>query len=101
MNGIEIYKVGGVLDTSTSSNEQEKIMKLLKIHLHIGLDLSQCQYVSSAGLRVMLYAYKIALGKGGRVDLIGVSEEIREVMDMTGFSQFFKIYRTVEECISQ
>lgn len=101
MGKIDIYKVGNVLNTSTSGNEQEKILKLLESHHHIGLDLSRCTYVSSAGLRVMLYAYKVASGKGGRVDLIGVSKEIREVMDMTGFSRFFKIYRTVEECIGQ
>lgn len=73
-------------------------MSLLESNSHIGLDLSRCKYVSSAGLRVMLYAYKIASGKGGRVDLIGVSKEIREVMDMTGFSRFFKIYGTADEC---
>ena len=49
----------------------------------------------------MLYACKVASGKGGRVDLIGVSEEIREVMDMTGFSKFFQMYGTVGECMDQ
>lgn len=99
MNRIAIYEVEGVLDTSTSSQEQEKILALLETNSHIGLDLTHCKYVSSAGLRVMLYAYKVASGKGGRVDLIGVSKEIREVMDMTGFSRFFKMYGTVGECM--
>lgn len=101
MKEIKIHEVGGVLDTSTSGKEQKEILDLLESHPHIGLDLSQCTYVSSAGLRVMLYAYKVASGKGGRVDLIGVSEEIREVMDMTGFSKFFKMYGTVGECMDQ
>lgn len=89
------------MDTSTSGKEQEKILAMLENHPHIGLDLSRCKYVSSAGLRVMLYAFKVASAKGGRVDLIGVSKEIHEVMDMTGFSKFFKIYGTVGECIDQ
>lgn len=101
MDKIKIYEVGAELNTSTSSEEQGKILTLLDNAQHIALDLSQCRYVSSAGLRVMLYVYKIATGKGGRVDLIGVSDDIRGVMDMTGFSKFFKIYGTVEECIAQ
>lgn len=99
MNRIAIYEVAGVLDTSNSSQEQEKILALLENNNHIGLDLTRCNYVSSAGLRVMLYAYKVASGKGGRVDLIGVSKQIREVMDMTGFSKFFKMFGTVGECM--
>ena len=73
MKEIKIHEVGGVLDTSTSGKEQKDILDLLESHPHIGLDLSRCTYVSNAGLRVMLYACKVASGKGGRVNLISVS----------------------------
>lgn len=99
MNKIKIYKVSSILDMSTSTRELEKILALLEDNCHIGLDLTRCTYVSSAGLRVMLHVYKIASSQGGRVDLIGASNEIRKVMDLTGFSRFFKMYRTVGECM--
>ena len=99
MNLFEIYKVGEVLDTSTSPEEQQKIRTLIEGYHNIALDLSECTYVSSAGLRVMLYSYKLAKAKGGQVVLVGVSDDIREVMVMTGFDKFFTFYRTVEECM--
>ena len=97
MNPIEIYQVGEVLDTTTSAEQQQNINVLLEISNHIALDLSRCTYVSSAGLRVMLYSYKVAKSKGGKVVLLGVSDEIREVMSMTGFDKFFPFYPTIEE----
>lgn len=101
MEKIEIYEVGTVLDTVTSAKEQQGIMALLEKSKTIALDLSRCTYVSSAGLRVMLCAFKAAKAKEGRIDLVGVSDEIRDVMSMTGFDKFFKFYRTVEECVNQ
>lgn len=101
MEQIGIYEVGTVLDTVTSIKEQQGIMTLLKENKYIALDLSHCTYVSSAGLRVMLCTFKAAKAKDGRVDLVGVSDEIREVMSMTGFDKFFKFYRTVEACVNQ
>lgn len=101
MEQIGIYEVGTVLDTATSAKEQQGIMALLEKNRNIALDLSHCTYVSSAGLRVMLCTYKTAMAKGGRIDLVGVSGEIRDVMAMTGFEKFFKFYRTLEECVNQ
>lgn len=101
MEKIEIYEVGTVLDTVTSTKEQQGIMALLKKNKNIALDLSHCTYVSSAGLRVMLCTFKTAKAQGGRIDLVGVSNEIRDVMSMTGFDKFFKFYQTIEECINQ
>lgn len=101
MDSIKIYEVGTVLDTSTGPAEQQNILALLENNRYVALDLSHCTYVSSAGLRVMLYTYKIAKAKGGRVDLIAVSEAIREVMTMTGFDKFFTFYQTVDECVNQ
>lgn len=101
MDEIKVYEVGEVLDTSTSTREQQAIVALLEETKNIALDLSRCTYVSSAGLRVMLYSYKLAKAKGGRVDIVGVSAEIREVMAMTGFDKFFRFYQTAEDCINQ
>lgn len=100
MRNIKIYEVGTALDTATSAGEQQRILALLDTCRDMALDLSRCTYVSSAGLRVMLYACKTANAKGGQVDLIGVAENIREVMAMTGFDKYFKFYRTVDECIN-
>ncbi|MBU3837086.1 MAG: STAS domain-containing protein [Candidatus Phocaeicola faecigallinarum] len=101
MSNIEIHKVGNVLDASTSKIEQEAITQILDQGKNVALDLSECSYVSSAGLRVMLYSYKIAATEGLKLYLVGVSDEVREVMAITGFERFFIFYNNIEECINQ
>lgn len=98
---IEIYKVGPSLDSSSSRDEQQYILSILDQGKNIMLDLSECKYVSSAGLRVMLYTYKVAASQGLKLYLVGVSKEVKEVMDITGFKHFFQYFDTVEDCKNQ
>lgn len=97
----EVHKVGNVLDASSSKDEQQAILSILDEGKSVILDLSGCTYVSSAGLRVMLYSYKVASSNGLNVYLVGVSKEVREVMSITGFEHFFKYFDTVEDCQNQ
>ncbi len=101
MKNVEVHKVGEVLDASTSKMEQEAITQILDQGKNVALDLSECKYVSSAGLRVMLYSYKVAAMDGLKLFLIGVSEDVKEVMAITGFKRFFSFYQSVDECINQ
>ncbi|MCD7816297.1 MAG: STAS domain-containing protein [Bacteroides sp.] len=101
MKNVEVHKVGEVLDVSTSKMEQEAITQILDQGKNVALDLSECKYVSSAGLRVMLYSYKVAAMDGLKLFLIGVSEDVKEVMAITGFKRFFSFYQSVDECINQ
>jgi len=94
----EVYKLGKSLDSSNSSQEQEKILAVFANGNSVILDMTDCTYVSSAGLRVMLYSYKVAASKGQKVYLVGVNDEVRDVMSMTGFEKFFDYFATVEEC---
>ena len=94
----EVYKLGASLDSSNSTQEQEKILAVFDRGSSIILDMTDCTYVSSAGLRVLLYSYKIAASKGQKVFLVGVCDEVRDVMGMTGFEKFFDYFDTVEEC---
>ena len=97
----EVYRLGASLDSSNSAQEQEKILSVFDRGNSIILDLSSCTYVSSAGLRVLLYSYKIAASKGQKVFLVGVCEEVRDVMAMTGFEKFFEYFGSVDECLSK
>jgi len=94
----EVYKLGKSLDSSNSPQEQEKILAVFGRGNSVILDMTDCTYVSSAGLRVMLYSYKVAASKKLKVYLVGVSDEVRDVMSMTGFEKFFDFFTTVEEC---
>jgi len=97
----KIYKIGERLDSSNAAAEQPKILAVLDGGDNVVIDLSGCNYVSSAGLRVLLYSYKVAAPKGLKVSLAGVSSEIRDVMEMTGFDKFFEFFNTAEEACKE
>ena len=92
MEKYEIHFVGSVLDSNTSGDEQAKIVALIEQGHSVALDLSGC-----SGLRVMLYAFKLAKAKSRDVCLVGVSQEVKDVMHMTGFDKFFRFYQTLDE----
>ncbi|MBR4809972.1 MAG: STAS domain-containing protein [Bacteroidales bacterium] len=94
----EVYKLGASLDSSNSAQEQEKILAVFDRGNSIILDMTDCTYVSSAGLRVLLYSYKIAASKGHKICLVNVCSEVRDVMGMTGFEKFFDYFDSVDEC---
>ncbi|MBR3080187.1 MAG: STAS domain-containing protein [Prevotella sp.] len=93
-----IYKLGASLDSSNSSKEQEKILAIIEKGNSVIIDMTDCTYLSSAGLRVLLYSHKVAGSKGLGVYIVGLGSEVRDVMEITGFVSFFKIFDTLEAC---
>ena len=77
----------GRLDTVTAPELEKTVTELLPRTDSLVLDLGSLEYISSAGLRVILKAYKALAAKGG-MKLTGVQEAVREVFDITGFSDF-------------
>jgi anti-sigma B factor antagonist len=61
------------------------------------VDLSAVPYMSSAGLRTMLLLYRNAQAVGTTVCLVGVSTELQEMMEATGFLGYFPVHDTVED----
>lgn len=99
-NGATIIKLSGSLDGNTVNEAQEKIMPLLSAsNFSLLLDLKNCSYISSAGLRLLLMTAKKLSTQGGVLLLIGLSAEIKDVMDMTGFNNYFKTFDSVAQAL--
>ncbi len=96
-DGVTLITLTGNLDSSSSTQAQEKILPLVSPGCCVVLDLSGCGYVSSAGLRVLLMFAKQLAGQKGKLALAGLCPEIKDVMEMTGFSGFFQMFPTVQE----
>ena len=80
----------GRLDTMTAPELEKEFQESLGGADTLTIDLSQLEYVSSAGLRVLLSAHKQMSRKGG-MKIIHVNEIVREVFDVTGFSDILTI----------
>jgi len=86
-----VLALSGRLDTITSPKLQEALIPAFDSAKRIVLDFSGLDYVSSAGLRVLLIGEKTAKVKGGLQTLVNVPAEIKEVFTMTGFSEILNI----------
>ena len=82
--------LSGRLDTASSPQLEEVITGSLDGVAELVLDFKELQYVSSAGLRVLLGAQK-AMNRQGKMKLCNVSEGIKDVFDITGFSDILTI----------
>lgn len=82
--------LAGRLDTNTAPQLENTLESLLNNGKSLTLDLENLEYVSSAGLRVILKAQKAKNGNGG-LKLVHVNESVKEIFDITGFSDFLII----------
>jgi anti-sigma B factor antagonist len=94
---ISVVDISGSIDSKTAPDLQQNILDIVPDTNKIILDLTKVSFVSSAGLRV----YRQLKAKDGKVVLVGLSDEIKDVMFMTGFITFFAIEATVEEAITK
>ena len=85
-----IIELVGRLDTTTAPALDKTINEDIGDTKNLVLDLKGLEYISSAGLRVLLSAQK-KMQKIGSMKLVGVSEAVMEVFEMTGFSDILTI----------
>lgn len=81
----------GRLETSTAPQLQEVVDNDLSGILHLHIDMKQLEYVSSAGLRVLLEAKNKIKDAGGTMVVTGVNKEVMEVFKITGFDEILDI----------
>ena len=82
--------VSGRLDTQTAPELEKELDSVLTDTKELTFDFANLEYVSSAGLRVILKAQK-AMNAQGSMKLTGVNDSIMEVFDITGFLDILTI----------
>ena len=91
LNGNElIMEIKGRLDTVTASELESSLKQSLEGIETLIFDLKDVEYISSAGLRVLLSTQKI-MNARGTMKIINVSETVAEVFEVTGFSDILNI----------
>ena len=82
--------IEGRLDTTTAPQLEAELKDSLDGITELTMELSAMEYISSAGLRVLLSAQKI-MNKQGEMLVTGVNETVMEVFEVTGFSDILNI----------
>jgi anti-sigma B factor antagonist len=98
-NGIGTARLEGSLDGKTAPEVREQLKPFLAAHDKLILDLTKVDYLSSAGLRLLLLLYRELSARKGKLVLLGVSEDIRTVMSHTGFLNFFTLATSQDEAV--
>lgn len=89
-NGKALMKIEGRLDTTTAPELEKAINDEGEALKSLVLDFNGVDYISSAGLRVLLTAQK-KMNAQGNMELRGVSEAVMDVFEMTGFADILVI----------
>lgn len=91
-----VIEMAGDVDANTATLVQQQVLPLALPGSKIILDMTKVPYMSSAGLRMLLSLYRQISTNDGRIVLVGLSEEIRDTMHITGFLDFFTSCETLD-----
>ena len=78
--------VSGRLETATAPQLDAEVKAIAPEVKNLRIEMAEMEYVSSAGLRVLLTAQKTMNARQGRMELSGVNDSVKHVFDITGFS---------------
>ncbi|MCX5796083.1 MAG: STAS domain-containing protein [Elusimicrobia bacterium] len=93
--------IRGRLDASSAAQAEQVVADFLRgSGKKLILDLTELDYISSAGLRVLLMADKGLQQKSGALALCGLKPNVKEVLDVSGFTALFRIAATAEQALA-
>jgi len=91
LNGTSLtVALEGRLDTTTAPELEQALKESMDAATELTLDFSKLDYISSAGLRVLLAAHK-AMAKKSGMKVVNANEMVKEVFDVTGFADILTI----------
>lgn len=90
-----ILYVKGRLDTTTAPQLEEILARKTAGLAELILDFSELEYISSAGLRVLLATHKVMRRQNGSLAIRGVNDEVMEVLHITGFLDILNVKKGV------
>ena len=99
-----VLQVSGRLDQDTCEAFRGQLMGFVEAAAHDGgaivLDLSQLEYVSSAGLRCFMLASRQAKAQHGRIFVAALQPMVREIFEISHFNLIFQVFPTVREALA-
>lgn len=101
-NHISTIKVGGYIDTTTSSELERALDSLLKQgRFFIIVDLGNVDYISSAGWGIFISEIKSIRENGGDLKLVRMVPDVYEIFELLEFHHILDVYDTVDEAINK
>lgn len=100
VNDIAVISLSGRLNVTTTAELEQVFTKLLEEkQTKVLVECRELEYISSAGLRVLLTAAKQFKKISGEIALAGLSQNVKQVFEISGFTSIFPIYTTRDEAV--
>jgi len=101
MGDVKVLEFEGDLDTGTSPDAQTQLTELIAGgETKILVNFEKLNYISSAGLRVLLSAVKQLKETKGELRICSLNEVVREVFDISGFSRILNVVESEREALN-
>jgi len=102
VNGVDVIRFSGRLNTTSAPDAEKEITTIIEENPEALLvNLAEVDYISSAGLRVLLLGAKM-MGKGkGALGLCCLQNAVKEVFDISGFTAIFRIFDSEDAAIKE
>jgi anti-sigma B factor antagonist len=95
-----IFKLNGRLDSNTATGFEQKLFESIENGTQrLILDFQDLDYISSAGLRVILKATKNLKTSEGKLVLCAMQDYVKEVFEISGFDSFLPIEATLDDAV--
>ncbi len=100
-DNIVIFKIIRKLDSLSALKIEKALLPAIEEDGNYIMDMSELEHISSAGLRVLLLAAKKVRSTHSRMILFGMSDTIRDIFDIAGFSTIFEIVDSQEDAMKE
>ena len=101
IGNVNIISLSGRFDAYAANDVELKLDSLLAAEqVHLVVALSCLEYISSSGLRVLLAALKKVRKQQGDIRLACLQPHVKEVFDIAGFTQLFKMFDKEEDAVN-
>src|ERR1051326_282434 len=101
VGNVLVVEMSGRLDSRSSGEARDRIVHIVRgDDRQILLNLRNVDYVSSAGLRIILLASKLLQGNQGELKICCVTEAVKRVLETSGFDSLIRMYNTEAQAVS-
>jgi anti-anti-sigma factor len=101
-SGLTVFQLSGRLDHLTGPTLETAVQAAIAANeLDVLLDCGGLEYVSSAGLRVVLVLAKALDSRDGNLSFSSIRPEILRIFELTNFDSIFPIYKTRQEALAE
>ena len=100
VDGVVVVDMDGRLDSQTAGYGNDEMVRIVKDdNKNVLINLEKLEFITSAGLRVLLLAAKLLQTSGGKLKLCAANQFVKDVLETSGFTSLISLHATESEAI--